>query len=1041
MKVVEFAVRRPVAVLMAILAIALLGGVAFNRLAIDLLPRMNIPVAAVLTSYEGAGPQEVEEMVTRRIEEAVATVENVKEISSVSYPGTSMVTVTFNWGTDMDVATQDIRAKIDQIRRMFPDEVGSPVVLKYDPSMMPIAVYGLSGRQGEVELKQLAEKVIKPRLERIAGVASASIYGGREREIRVLLDAARMEGYGISLNQVVEALRAANVDLSGGKVKEGRTEYLVRIPGSFYDLKDIEGVVVPAGDGAAVRLLDFARVEDGYKEVATASRLDGRPSIGVIIQKQPTANTVEVMRSVRREVAAMERELPGDIRFRVAFDQAGFIEDSIRDLTKNVIFGAVLAAFIIYVFLGSVRSTLIICTAIPVAFVGACMLIYFSGETLNMMTLGGLALGVGMIVDDAIVVLENIHRHRRQGASAVEAATRGAAEVGGAVIGATLTSIAVFIPVVFVTGLTSELFTPLSLTVAFALGASLFVALTLIPMLASRLLREAPAPTDNLPRRFRLPRPSGAWLEPIGAFYRKILGWGLQHRRQTVGMAAAAFMVSVLLVPLVGVEFLPATDQGQVNVTVRMPRGTSFAATDRVVAQIEREAVRLPEVQTIFVTVGAGSHEARAGYGAAEPDRAMIDLQLVGRSKRERSAAEVAEALRRRLAGIPGAEIEVTAPKTMFGGGLMGAPVEVILKGDDLDTLKAIADRARAEIARVPGVRDLETSLGEGRPEARVIVDREQAAARGLAVAAVASAVRGAIQGEVATRYRVEGDEIDVRVQLEERARENLQDLENVTLVGPAGPVKLRDVARVEIAEGPVAIERRDQARVVAITANLEGRDLNSVMRDIRQRLARIPLPPGYRFEYGGEAQEMAESFGTLSTALVLAVLLVYMILAIQFESLGQPLALMLAVPVAVTGMVLGLLLSGRAFNVPAFIGVIVTVGVVVKNAIVLIDYINQLRARGLERDEAIMQAGSIRLRPVLMTAGTTILAMLPLALGIGEGAELEAPLATVVVGGLLFSTLVSLVLVPVVYAVFDDWGRGLACRLARRTGAQAGRA
>ncbi|MEW5763099.1 MAG: efflux RND transporter permease subunit [Bacillota bacterium] len=1042
MKVVELAVRRPVAVVMAVLAVLLLGGVAFNRLAIDLLPRMNIPVAAVMTSYEGAGPQEVEQVVTRPIEEAVATVENVKRISSVSQPGTSMVMVTFNWGTDMDTATQDIRAKIDYVKQMLPRDVKSPMVLKYDPSMMPVAVYGLSGRQGEVELKHLAEKVIKPRLERIEGVASAYIYGGREREIRVLLDPEKMEGYGVSVPQVVQALQGANLELSGGTVQEGSKEYLVRIPGAFFDLKDIEGVVVYTAAGAPVRLLDFARVEDGFRDVTMASRLDRRDSIGIVVQKQPTANTVEVMRGVRREIAGMERELPGNLKFRVAFDQASFIEDSIRDLTKNVIVGAVLAAFIIYVFLGSVRSTLIICTAIPVAFVGACMLIYFSGETLNMMTLGGLALGVGMIVDDAIVVLENIYRHRRQGAGAVNAAVRGAAEVGGAVIGATLTSVAVFIPVIFVTGLTSELFTPLSLTVAFALGASLFVALTLVPMLASRLLRDGPSAANLQARRFRLPRPSGAWLERIAALYRTALKWGLEHRRRTVLIAGGAFVASLALVPLVGVEFLPPTDQGQVSVTLRMPRGTSLAVTDRVVARIEREAAQLPEVETIFASIGAGSHEARAGFGGAEPDRAMIDLLLVDRGKRERSAAEVADDLRRRLAGIPGAEIKVEAPAMMLGGGgLTAAPVEVILKGDDLDTLKSLADRAAAEIAQVPGVRDLESSLEEGRPEARVVVDRERAAARGLSVAAVASGIRSAVQGEVATRYRVEGDEIDVRVQLEERARESLRDLENVTLVGPAGPVKLRDVARVEIAEGPAAIERRDQARAVSITANLEGRDLNSVMRDIRQRLARIPLPPGYRFEYGGEAQEMAESFGTLSTALVLAVLLVYMILAIQFESLTQPLALMLAVPVALTGMVLGLLLSGRTFNVPAFIGVIVTVGVVVKNAIVLIDYVNQLRARGLERDEAIMQAGPIRLRPVLMTAGTTILAMLPLALGIGEGAELEAPLATVVVGGLLFSTLVSLVLVPVVYAVFDDWGRGLACRLARRTGAQAGRA
>lgn len=1031
MRIVDFSVRRPVAVIMAVMMIILLGGVAFKRLSIDLLPQMEIPIGAVVTSYEGAGPQEVEQLVTRPIEEAVATVANVKSLSSVSQPGMSMVIVEYNWGTDMDVAAQEMRAKIDWIKRLLPKDAGSPVVLKFDPSMIPVATIALTGQQDEVELRQLAEKIIKPRLERLEGVALVSIYGGREREIKVLLDPVKMEGYGISISQVVRALQRENLDLSGGKVQEGSKDYLIRIPGGFYDLKDIEGVVVRTAEGRPVRLLDFARVVDGYKDVEMINRMNRRESLAIAVQKQPLANTVKVVRNVRREIAAMEKELPGNLKFETGLDQAKFIEDSIRDLILKIFFGAFLTAAIIYVFLRSFRSTLIICTAIPVALIGACTLIYFSGETLNILTLGGLALGIGMMVDNSIVVLENIYRHRQEGLSLIDAARTGASEVGGAVTGATLTTVAVFIPVVFITGLTAELFAPFSLTVTFALLASLFVSLTLVPMLASRRPAVGSG-SDEAERRPRLPDVPGRWMEGLNTLYRYMLGWGLRHRRATVLIAVLVFSASLALMPVVGAEFLPAADQGWIVIKLKMPNGTSLMETDRVVAKIEEEISRLPEVETIFTLVGAGSQRAQGGFGGTEPDRATFDLTLIDRDRRERNAEQVAEVLRQRLGEIPGASIEVEAPRTIVGHGMGGAPVEVILKGDEIDTLASIADKAKAEIAKVPGVRDVESSLAEGRPEVQIIVDRERTAAYGLSVAEVASGVRSAIRGEVATRYRVGGDEIDVRVQLQETARENLADLENLLLAGPGGSVALRDIAGVKIVKGPLAIERRDQARSVAITANLTGRDLASVIGDIKQRLNGFPLPPGYRFEYGGEAKEMTESFGNLSAALVLAILLVYMILAIQFESLGQPVALMLSVPVAVTGMVLGLLLTGRTFNVPAFIGVIVTVGIVVNNAIVLIHYVNQLRARGLERDEAIMRAGPVRLRPVLMTASTTVLAMLPLALGIGKGAELKAPLATVVVGGLLFSTLVSLILVPVVYAIFDDWEKAAVRRLTR---------
>ncbi len=1033
MKLVDLSVKRPVGVTMIVIALIILGMVSLGRLAIDFLPNMRLPYAAVITTYEGAGPQEVESMVTKPIESAVAMTEGLKRMQSVSGSGISMVMAEFDWGTDMNFTVQDMREQIDMLSSMLPDGVGKPMVMKLDISMMPVAVVAFTGDQDLASLKQTAEDVVLPRLERIEGVASVSVIGGYEREIQILIDPVKMQGYGVSLDTVTQMLRAGNLNLSAGTVDEGRREFIVRVPGEYADLHDIARIAVPTPAGGMVRIMDFAEVRDGYRDAAQRSRLNQQDSLAFVIQKQPTANTVQVMQGARAVFAELEKELPGNVQFRTAFDQAEFVEQSIGNLWSDILVGGTLAALVIFFFLRSLRSTLVICTAIPVALISACTLIYFSGETLNMLTLGGLALGVGIIVDDAIVVLENIYRHRQGGLGIIEAARQGASEVSRAVTGATLVSMSVFVPIVFVEGLASEIFSPLALTVAFALGASLLTSLTLIPMLSSRILRVGTAQRGPKFVRRALTL-FEAVMERLNATYRRALEWALRNRRKVVGGAAAIFIGSVALLPVVGTEFLPASDEGLVQVTVSLPIGTGIDETDRVTQEIERLVMSVPEVETVFVTVGAGSHEEQSGFGGASPHQAMIDIMLVGAGERSRSSEEVADWLRSALPEIPDAEIEVSASSQMMSmeG---GAPLMVMLKGDDLDTLARIGDEAVDIIAGIPGTRDVQSSLSEGRPEIQVLVDRDRAAQYGLSVAQVASTIRTSIEGSVATRYKVGGEELDVRVQFTEAARKNMADLENLTMTTPMGSsVLLRDLARFEIGEGPTSITRMDQARTVVISAALSGRDLGSVTNDVRSALERFPLPPGYRFEFTGEAQEMAEAFGNLTVALVLAIALVYIIMAVQFESYLFPFVVMFSVPVSLTGMVLGLLLTGRTFSVISFIGAIVTVGVVVKNAIVLIDYVNILRERGMSCREAVVTAGPIRLRPILMTALTTILAMFPLALGIGEGSEMQAPLATVVIGGLLFSTLISLVLVPTVYTVFDDWGQALKRRRQRKS-------
>lgn len=1034
MRLADIAVRRPVGVLMLALAVILLGTVSLSRLAIDLLPEMNIPVVSIVTSYQGAGPQEVEQLVTRPLEEAVATVENLKHLSSVSQSGSSMVMAQFEWGSDMDAVMNDIRDVVDRIQVALPSDADRSLVFKFDPSLMPVLVMGLTGDQSLADLNRIAEDTVKPRLERLEGVASVAVHGGQSREIEVRLDPVAMRGYGVSLEQVTQAIRAGNLNLAGGKVEEGSREYLVRVPGEFIHLRDVEGVVVPTPEGAPVRLVDIADIRDGYRDLNVISRLNGQPSLALVVQKQPQANTVQIVQQVRATLADIERSLPGSVYFEPAFDQAEFIEMSIGNLRNDLLTGCILAALVIFIFLRNLRTTLIICTAIPLAIIGACNMIYFSGGTLNLLTLGGLALGVGIIVDDAIVVLENVFRHQQEGLPPLDAARHGASEVSGAVVGASLTSMAVFAPIAFVGGFASELFRPLALTVVFALLASLTMALTMVPMLGSRLLaRTLGEIRPDGSRLGRLLYLSGAWMERLKEFYGSVLSWALDNRRKVVCLAAALFIASLALVPLVGTEFVPSMDEGAISVVVEMPRGTVLGKTDRTAARVEKIAAEFPEVETVFVTTGVGNWMEQAGFGGGSSDRAMIDLVLVPLRERHRSTAEVAEVLRGKLAEIPGPSFRVS----VSGGMTMGeeAPVALRLKGDNLDTLARLGEQAVALVADIPGTREVRSSLEEGRPEVQVLVDRDLAALHGLSVYHLASSIRSALHGDVATRYRVGGDEINVRVRLTEESRRHLADLENLLITAPTGnQVFLRDVAHLAVGDGPVAITREDQSRTVSVTAEIAGRDLGSVNRDVQAALEGMTLPAGYYFEIGGEAQEMMEAFEELAFALLLAVILVYIILAVLFESLFFPFVIMFSVPVSLTGMALGLLLTGRSFSLPAFIGVIVAVGIVSKNGIVLIDYVNQLRRRGLSRDEAVRKAGPIRLRPILMTTLTTVFAMFPIALGFGEGAEFSASLATVIIGGLVFSTVISLVLVPVVYSVFDDWGKAIIRRLGRGT-------
>lgn len=1027
------AVKRPVTVMMCVLVVLILGFVSLTSLNVDLLPEMKLPYAMVMASYPGAGPQEVENMVTRPLEAALGTVSNVKNILSYSMTGQSIVMLELEWGTDLDMATLQMREKVDMAKWMFPSDVEQPMVMKMDPNMMPIMMFGMTGEMSQEDLYKLAEDTIVPRLERLPGVASVDIYGGRQREIRIELDPSKLSSLGVTYSQVASALQGDNLTMSGGTVSKGSQDYMVRITGEFSSPQEIGDVVITTATGAQVRVKDLGVIIDGQKEVTSYSRINGQESISVSIQKQSTGNTVSVSRAVNKALSELYDELPANIEFSIIMDTAEYIQSSIDNVVSNLLLGSVLAILILYIFLRNVRSTLVIAFSIPISVITTFILMYFSGMTLNMMSLGGLALGVGMVVDNSIVILENIFRHREEGLSKTEAAIFGAQEVAMAVTASTLTTVAVFVPIAWVEGIASQIFRQLALTISFSLFASLLVALTLVPMLSSKMMTVAVPEGNSATKRHRVYQKmftvTGSWFSKIDNSYRKLLNWSLLHRRRVVLVVILLVVLSVGLMPLIGAEFIPAMDQGSISVSVSLPYGTKLAETDQVLSRLEDICVAIPEVQVISASAGGSS----MGFGSSSSDSGSLNLTLKPLEERTRSTDEVADEIRQKAKDIAGAEISVSVGDATGMMGMSGAPLNVVVKGDSLERLDEIASQVKDIISSIEGTREVKSSFDEGRPEVEVVVNRQKTAYYGLNAAQIASTVRGAVQGQVVTTYRTDADEIDVRLQLPEENLKNLQSLASLTMISPMGyQVPLSEVADFAIVEGPNTIERINQVRTVNVTAQIIGRDLNSIVNELNEKLAELSLPSGYEYEMGGSAEMMAESFADLGMALILAIILVYMVMASQFESLFHPFVIMFSMPVSIIGIVLGLLLSGRNFSVVAFIGAIMLAGIVVNNAIVLIDYINVLRGRGMERTEAILKAGPTRLRPILMTTLTTVLGMLPLAMGMGDGGEVGAPIGVVVIGGLTTSTLLTLIFVPVVYSILDDWGLILSRKLSK---------
>lgn len=1004
---------------MIVLMVIILGVVSLAGLPIDLFPEIEIPVAIVSTSYSGAGPQEIENLITKRIEGAVATVGNIDKVSSISSQGQSLVIAQFDFGTDMNFAALEMREKVDLVKGALPDDATQPIVIKMDPNAMPIIQISLSNNGDLAGLQALAEDEIQQRFERLEGVASVSIDGGLVDEIRITVDPWKLSDYGLSINQLSQVLVSNNMNLPGGTVKNGVQELTIRVKGEFNSIDEIKNLPISLNSGTIISLGDVANVELTTNDISAISRTNGRDSINISIQKQSGENTVQVAERINKEVEKLKKEY-SDIDIEVVLDSSTFIKDSINNVVSNVVVGSAFAIIVLYVFLKNIRTTLIIGISIPISLIASFILLYMNGITLNMMTLGGLALAVGMLVDSAIVVLENIYRFRTQGHSREEAAIQGASEVGMSITASTLTTIAVFLPIVFVKGMVGILFKDFALTVTLSLVASLLVALTFIPMLSSEILKVdlddkasgKKKRLDFLYRRF------DNIYERLESGYKKILEFSLSHRKTTILFSIVLFFVGIGSLIGVGMEFFPSTDEGSISISIDLPLGSDIYEVDEVAQIVEQKLEEIPEVDVVFTNLGSGGIMSMGGSSSSS---GTISVNLVDLKERKRSTHEVSEEIRGYLKDIPGAEMTVSETSQM---GSMGSsdPVNLIIKGSELDILEEISNDIKEVIQSVEGTRDIKTSLSDSVPELEVVVNRENAAIYGLSTSQIASAVRTGAAGTTATKYKDQGDEIDVVIRGVEDISDSISNIGQLNITTPMGlNVPLNHVADISVVKGPISINRENQERTVTVTSQISERDLRSITRDIESKLKDYEFPDGYYYEIGGENEQMMEAFGQLLLALVLATVLIYMVMAAQFESLVHPFIIMFTIPLAFAGGSLALFVTNTPFGVTAFIGVIMLAGIVVNNGIVLIDYINILRSEGKDKFEAIKIAGPIRLRPILMTTLTTVLGLVPLALKIGAGAETQAPMAIVVIGGLTFSTILTLVFVPILYTVFDD--------------------
>ena len=1020
MNLPDFSIRRPVTVLMGSLMATLLGAVAFVEIPVDLMPDIVFPTLSISADYEGVAPGEIETLVTRPLEEAFAAAPGVEEVTSRSTEGRSFIRVRFSFDTNLDEAANELRTRLDRRRALLPEDMDPPTIFKFDATQFPILYMAVSADDMDSrQLRHYTEKNLQYRMERVPGVAQFTVRGGLRRQIHVNLDLKKLRALDLSVAEVVRTVRNENLNRPVGPVREGRYEVLLRTSGEFTNVDDILQVSVTTRNGVPVYLRDIATVEDSHEDIRYYVTVNGRSAVNMLVYKQSGANTVKVSDAVWKEVERIHRDYP-NIHVTAMFDQSKFIRGAISNLRDAALMGSGLAVFVLFFFLRSVSSTAIIGVAIPVSVITTFALMYFNGFTLNIISFGGLALGVGMLVDNSIVVLENIFRHREQGKSLQQASLQGSREVGTAITASTLTTIAVFVPVLFMGGIAAQNFQQLAYVVSFSLLCSLVIALTVVPTLCSRFLGSA----SDEERRSGLVRLIGRIHEALEERYGNIISWSVDHRKTVVAAAAGVFAGAIYLAPYVGVELQPEADEGEVRVSLELEPGTHVDVTDAIVQEISKSVREIPEVETVSSESGTNPSPFRP----SGMNRGSLRIQLVPHAERDRSAQEVAAQIRTLVQARPGMMVRTRVSgsfirrMTSFGGG-DGDRLSVEIRGHQLEVAQNLANEVRNIMMATPGVTSSQVSLRPGQPEMVVTVDRAKASSLGLRVSEVADTLETAIGGTRASFYREEGDEYDIVVRLQEKDRLALANVGQIPITTPGGrTLPAEAIVQMRRQEGPIEINRADQQRIITISGTIADRDLGSIVGDLQAAFLKLPKPEGYEIRFGGEWEEQQEAFQAMLFAALLALVLVYMVMASQFESLRDPFIILFSIPLAAIGVILILLLTGTTFNIQGFLGVIVLVGIVVNNAIVLIDYTNLLRREGnYTLREAVVTAGRRRLRPILMTTITTILGLTPMALGLGEGGEMQAPMARVVIGGLTTSTLITLVIMPVIYMMLEE--------------------
>ncbi|MGD8977588.1 MAG: efflux RND transporter permease subunit [Gammaproteobacteria bacterium] len=1055
MKLVEIATERRVTIVMFTVAILLFGAVSLSRLKVNLLPDLSYPTITIRTELTGAAPLEIENLLTKPIEESVGVIKNVRKVRSVSRSGQSDVTLEFLWGTDMDIAGVDVREKLDILE--LPLEAERPLLLRFDPSSEPIQRLALvddaeAAVAGSIEdralrlrlLRRFAEDNLKNDLEGVEGTAAVKVSGGFEDEIQILVDEEKLAQLGISIDTVAGRIRAENVNLSGGRLEEGSQRFLVRTINEFQSVDEIADAIIATPSGRPVYLRDIASVERGFKEREAITRIDGRESVELAIYKEGDANTVQVANRINKRVEVLGERLPADSELVGIYDQSTFISQAIGQVRSAALIGGLLAVLVLYAFLRDARATFIIGLAIPISVIGTFVLMYASDITLNIMSLGGIALAVGLLVDNSIVVLENIVRKKEQGLDVLASARAGTGEVATAVIAATLTTVAVFFPMVFVSGIAGQLFRDQALTVTYALLFSLLVALTLIPMLAALSAGgRFSDPEDTRPpgwftramaavvRLFRwifrgvgtlmswILRPL-VWLFQgfyalLARIYPGLLRWSLRHRWLIVLAAGLALAGTLSLVPRLGSELIPQLAQGEFNVKIRLPSGSPLSATDQALRRVQAAADGLDDLDLTFSVAGTGNRLDASPVDAGE-NTGELNVRLRSGAAREDEDRAMA-AMRQALGQIPGVTYEFGRP-ALFS---FRTPLEIEVSGYDLARLEDVAADVVRRLEDSPRFADIKSTVEAGNPEIQILFDQERAARLGLVVRDVADVVVSKVRGQVATRYTWRDKKIDVLVRSVDTRKSSVTEIEEL-IINPQSPrpIPLKAVADIDITTGPAEIRRHDQERVAVISSNLNYGDLSAAVDEVTSILGATPMPGGITALVTGQSEEMKESFRSMTFTLAMAIFLVYLVMASQFESLLHPFVILFTIPLALVGAVLALFMTGTTVNVVVFIGLIMLAGIVVNNAIVLVDLINQLRAEGKDRTQAIVEAGQARLRPILMTTLTTTLGLLPMALGFGEGAEVRAPMAVTVIGGLLVSTFLTLLVIPVVYSLID---------------------